>query len=255
MILWHLLHFARWNQFALLRRSVPNMYGTYLESSIERANLQGYDGARWGKMTDPTGRSAPGEINSLLIWQQPHPFYFAEIEYRSFPNESTLKSWDEILTATADFMVSYAFFNQSTKHYDLGSPMYPASENTNPNSTINPAFELAYWRFGLDVAIKWKERQKLPAPKKWTEVRDNLAPLPIVEDAFAVYEGIPNMWENTTVQDHPAISAVFGLLPPPYSGPPLNMTVARNTADKIRDVWDLKDCWGWDFPMLASKFP
>ncbi|KAI4859779.1 Six-hairpin glycosidase-like protein [Hypoxylon rubiginosum] len=253
MILWHLLHFARWNQFALLRRSVPNMYGTYLESSIERANLQGYDGARWGKMTDPTGRSAPGEINSLLIWQQPHPFYFAEIEYRSFPNESTLKSWDEILTATADFMVSYAFFNQSTKHYDLGSPMYPASENTNPNSTINPAFELAYWRFGLDVAIKWKERQKLPAPKKWTEVRDNLAPLPIVEDAFAVYEGIPNMWENTTVQDHPAISAVFGLLPPPYSGPPLNMTVARNTADKIRDVWDLKDCWGWDFPMLAMN--
>ncbi|KAI1781171.1 Six-hairpin glycosidase-like protein [Hypoxylon cercidicola] len=253
MILWHLLHFARWNQFPLLRRSVPGIYSKYLDSSVERANLQGYDGARWGKMTDPTGRSAPGEINSLLIWQQPHPLYFAEIEYRSYPNETTLKSWDEILTATADFMVSYAFFNQSTKYYDLGPPMYPASENTNPNATINPAFELAYWRFGLDVAIKWKERQNLTAPEQWTEVRDNLAPLPVVEDAFAVYEGIPNMWENTTVQDHPAMSAVFGLLPPPYSGPPLNMTVARNTADKIRDLWDLEDCWGWDFPMLAMN--
>ncbi|KAI1766554.1 Six-hairpin glycosidase-like protein [Hypoxylon sp. FL1150] len=253
MVLWHLLHFARWNHFPLLRRSVPNMYNKYLDSSIERANLQGYDGARWGKMTDPTGRSAPGEINSLLIWQQPHPFYFAEIEYRSFPNDATLKSWEAILTATADFIVSYAFFNHSTRFYDLGPPMYPASENTNPNATINPAFELAYWRFGLDVAIKWKERQNASVPEEWIEVRDNLAPLPIAEDAFAVYEGIPDMWENTTVQDHPAMSAVFGLLPPPSSGPPLNLTVAKNTADKIRDLWDLEDCWGWDFPMLAMN--
>jgi hypothetical protein len=30
-------------------------------------------------MTDPTGRSTTGEINSLLIWQQPHPLYFAEL--------------------------------------------------------------------------------------------------------------------------------------------------------------------------------
>ncbi|KAI0882533.1 Six-hairpin glycosidase-like protein [Annulohypoxylon maeteangense] len=253
MVLWHLLQFARWNQFPLLRRSLPNMYNQYLDSSIDRANLQGYDGARWGKMTDPTGRSAPGEINSLLIWQQPHPMYFAELEYRSSPNNNTLESWDSVLTSTADFMASYVFFNESTKHYDLGPPMYPASENTNPNATINPAFELAYWRFGLDIAIKWKQRQNLAVSDKWVEVRDNLAPLPIADDVFAVYEGIPNMWQNTTVQDHPAMSAIFGLLPPPSSGPSLNMTVVKNTADKIRDLWDLEDCWGWDFPMLAMN--
>ncbi|KAI1447556.1 Six-hairpin glycosidase-like protein [Annulohypoxylon stygium] len=253
MVLWHLLHFARWNHFPLLWRSLPNMYNQYLDSSIERAKLQGYDGTRWGKMTDPTGRSAPGEINSLLIWQQPHPMYFAELEYRSFPNENTLESWDNVLTSSADFMASYAFFNESTRYYDLGPPMYPASENTNPNATVNPAFELAYWRFGLDIAIQWKQRQNLTVPDKWVEVRDNLAPLPTADDAFAVYEGIPNMWENTTVQDHPAMSAIFGLLPPPSSGSPLNMTVVKNTADKIRDLWDLEDCWGWDFPMLAMN--
>lgn len=181
--------------------------------------------------------------------------YFAELEYRSFPNETTLKSWDGILSPTADFMASYAFFNESTQRYDLGPPMYPASENTNPNATINPAFELAYWRFGLDVAISWKQRQNLAVPEKWVEVRDNLAPLPVTDDAYAVYEGIPDMWRNTTVQDHPAMSAIFGLLPPPSSGPSLNMTVVSNTADKIRDLWDLEDCWGWDFPMLASKCP
>ncbi|KAI1753880.1 Six-hairpin glycosidase-like protein [Xylaria castorea] len=255
MILWHLLHFARWDKYPLLWRSLPHTYGDFLSSSLDRARRQGYEGARWGKMTDPTGRSAPGEINSLLIWQQPHPMYFAETEYRSFPDAATLEKWDGILTPTADFMASYAFHNASTGVYDLGPPMYPASENTNPNATVNPAFELAYWRFGLDVAIRWKRRRELPVPARWIDVRDGLAPLPTAGDAFALYEGIPDMWEpnSTTVTDHPAMSAIFGLLPPPGSGPPLNMTIVRNTADMIRDLWDRNDCWGWDFPMLAMN--
>ncbi|KAI0518234.1 Six-hairpin glycosidase-like protein [Xylaria bambusicola] len=255
MVLWHLLHFARWNKYSLLERSMPHVYSDFLSSSIERARLQGYEGARWGKMTDPTGRSAPGEINSLLVWQQPHPMYFAEVEYRSFPTTSTLKKWDAILTPTADFMASYAFYNASTGAYDLGSPMYPVSENTNPNATINPAFELAYWRFGLDVAITWKERQSLPVPSKWIEVRDNLAPLPLAGDTFALYEGIQDMWvpNSTTVTDHPALSGVFGLLPPPKSGPLLNMTVVQNTAARIRETWTWDSVWGWDFPMLAMN--
>lgn len=113
------------------------MYQEFLPSSYDRAQLQGYAGARLGKMTDPTGRSAPGEINSLLIWQQPHPMYFAEIEYRSFPNNSTLHAWDEILTGVADFMASFAWYNETTGVYDLGPPMYPVSESTNPNVTVS----------------------------------------------------------------------------------------------------------------------
>lgn len=254
MTFWHLLHFARWNHFDLLWRSMPNTYEKYLQSSYDRADFQGYKGARWGKMTDPTGRSAPGEINSLLIWQQPHPMYFAEIEYRSFPNATTLQKWDEIMTASADFMASFAFFNTSTGVYDLGPPMYPVSENTNPNATINPTFELAYWRFGLDIATKWKQRQNQSVPEDWLTVRDNLAPLPVVDDSFAVYEGIPDMWtSNATTNDHPAISGVYGWLPPPTSGQPLNLSIVQNTADKIRDLWALEDSYGWDFSMLAMN--
>lgn len=260
MVLWHSLQFARWNQWPLLRRSMPGTYSRFLSSSVDRARAQGYEGARWGKMTDPTGRSAPGEINSLLIWQQPHPMYFAELEWRSYPGNATLDAWDGVLTATADFMASYAFYNASTRVYDLGPPMYPVSENTNPNATVNPAFEVAYWRFGLDVAIRWRERQGLAAPDAWLAVRDGLAPLPTVVDAdgvetFAVYEGIPDMWaaNSTTVQDHPAMAGIFGLLPPPASGPPLNMTTVRNTHDRIAQLWDIGDCWGWDFPMLAMN--
>ncbi|KAK0651207.1 Six-hairpin glycosidase-like protein [Cercophora newfieldiana] len=254
MNLWHTLPFARWNHFPLFWRSLPDMYTRFLPSSLDRARDQGYAGARWSKMTDPTGRSAPGEINSLVIWQQPHPMYFAETEYRAFPNATTLARWDVILTATADFMASYAFHNASTGVYDLGPPMYPVSENTNPNATVNPTFELAYWRFGLDIAARWKTRQGQTIPPSWLTVRDNLAPLPTVNGTYAVYEGIPSMWTDpATTNDHPAMAGIYGLLPPPMSGAPLNMSTLRKTADMIRQVWDLEESYGWDFAMLAMN--
>lgn len=88
-------------------------------------------------------------------------------------------------------------------------------------------------------------------------LRDNLAPLPVVDDVYAVYEGIPNMWENgtTTVQDHPAIAGIYGLLPPPSAGTPLsvNMTVIRHISKLIRELWHFEDLYGWDFSMLAMN--
>jgi hypothetical protein len=204
-------------------------------------------------MTDPSGRDAPGEINSLLIWQQPHPLHFAEVEYRASPSAATLSKWDTIVTGTADFMASFAWYNKTTGRYDLGPPMYPASENTNPNATINPTFELAYWTFGLDIAMRWKDRQGLPVPAAWKDVRDKLAPLPVTPDGtYPIYEGIPGMWtDNSTTMDHPAMLGVFGLLPPPSEG--LNMTVVRNTAQKVRETWDFTQSFGWDFPLLAMN--
>jgi hypothetical protein len=114
MVLWHLSHWAMWGKWYLFDRTLPGLYDRFLPTSKQRAQDQGYTGARWGKMSDPTGRSAPGEINSLLIWQQPHPFYFAEMEYKAFPNRETLEKWDEILTESADFMTSFAWWNTST---------------------------------------------------------------------------------------------------------------------------------------------
>lgn len=260
MAFWHLAHFARWGHFDLLGRSMPDTYVRFLPSSVERAKKQGYRGARWGKMTDPTGRSAPGDINSLLIWQQPHPLYFAELAYRAFPNASTLHAWDAVVTATADFMASFAYLNATTGVYDLGPPLYPVSETGNPNATLNPAFELAYWRFGLDVAVRWKQRQSngstAAVPKLWLDVRDKLAPLPVANGTFTTYEGVPGMWSDpATITDHPALAGIYGWLPPPASSTKdgLNLTVVKNTADKIRAVWDLEHSYGWDFPMLAMN--
>jgi hypothetical protein len=38
------------------------------------AKRQGYDGLRWQKVTDNTGRESPSSVGAMLIWQQPH-FY------------------------------------------------------------------------------------------------------------------------------------------------------------------------------------
>lgn len=254
MFLWHSLQFARWGHLDLLARSAPSTYQRFLKSSIDRASAQGYQGARWGKMTDPTGRSAPGEINALLIWQQPHVMHFAEYFYREAPHNKTLQEWDDVITASADFMASYAWWNETTRVYDLGPPMYPVSENTNPNATLNPTFELAYWRFGLDIACQWKKRQGISIPEKWLDVRDNLAQFPIIDNAYAVYENIPAMWRNgsTTLQDHPAMAGIYGLLPPPPNDR-FSLTVMQNTAKLIGALWDLSDSYGWDFSMLAMN--
>ncbi|KAL2149463.1 hypothetical protein VTH82DRAFT_8114 [Thermothelomyces myriococcoides] len=259
MALWHALPFARWNHFPLFWRSIPNTYARLLPSARARAKKQGYAGARWGKMMAPLsvapgGPSAPGDINALLIWQQPHPLYFAETEWRAFPNRTTLERWDEVITATADFMASYAWRNATTGRYDLGPPMYPVSENTDPMATRNPTFELAYWRFGLDVAARWKERQGKPVPGEWVRVRDGLAPLPMVDGTYAVYEGVEGMWtSNATTNDHPAMAGIYGLLPPPASGEPLDMDALNKTAGKIRELWALDYSYGWDFSMLAMN--
>lgn len=80
---------------------------------------------------------------------------FATYEYRAFPSLSTLEKWKDVVKATADWMSVFAWSNASTGVYDLGPPLYVVSEDTSPNVTVNPAFELAYWRFGLGLAEAW----------------------------------------------------------------------------------------------------
>lgn len=256
MIFWHLIYFARWSHWDLVDRALPHTWTYFLPSAFKWAETQGYDGARWGKMTDPSTIDSPGEINTLLIWQQPHPMYFAELDYREHPTRATLDRWAAVLDACADFMASYAYHNETTGVYDLGPPIYTASENTNPNVTMNPPFEVAYWRFGLDVASDWRARMGRDVPDQWTKVKSKLAPIPVDEatGTYPVYEGVPDMWvDPNTFFDHPAMTAIYGLLPPPRSGEPLNRTVLENTASRIWDQWDLNSVYGWDFPMLAMN--
>lgn len=66
----------------------------------------------------------------------------ASFAYQASSTEQTLQRWDEVVTASADYMASYAWKNVSTGRYDLGPPSYGVTENTPPRATLNLAFEV-----------------------------------------------------------------------------------------------------------------
>ncbi len=166
MYWWHAAHYALWNRWPLLDRSL-GIYQHFHESAKARAESEGFRGARWPKMTSAEGWESTHPINALLIWQQPHPMFFAELDYRAHPTAATLAKWRDIIFDTADFLASFAYYEESEKRYSLGPPIYVVSENTDPRITCNPTFELSQWRFGLRIASKWRERLGLSPNAEW----------------------------------------------------------------------------------------
>jgi hypothetical protein len=245
MIWWHGLHYALWNRWPLFDKCL-HVYNDFLPTSEQRATDQGYKGARWPKCTANFDRDWPHPIHALLIWQQPHPIYFAEMDYRLHPNKETLDKWRDIVFESAEFMADFAWYEKADNRYILGPPMYIVSENTNPKTTYNPCFELGYWRFGLRTAQVWKERLGLSRDEKWDDVLKKLSPLPQADGVYITHEKIDSMWTKFAFE-HPALIGTFGMLP----GDGVDTACFNRTLDKVITTWDFNHTWGWDFPMLA----
>lgn len=244
---WHNAYLALFNRWSLLEPSL-DIYDRFLPSAKNLASSQGYKGARWPKMTDPSGSSSPGEINLLLIWQQPHSMLFAELDYRAHPTQDILNKWKAVIEAAADFMASLPRKSEQSGSYDLGPPLHLMSENTDSKETYNPSFELHYWRLGLSIAETWWERLGLQPKSEWTNVRENLAPLPTEDGVYIMWQDIKNMWVDYN-WEHPALIAMHGWLPPQN----LDLDIMMRTSKKVWDTWRLDKCWGWDFGMLAMN--
>jgi hypothetical protein len=245
MIWWHGVHYALWDRWPLFDKSL-HIYQDFLPTSIERAQKQGYKGARWPKCTGNLDRDWPHIIHATLIWQQPHPIYFAELDYRLHPTQATLEKWKNVVFETADFMADFTHYDDKTQRYVLGPPVYIVSENTDPKITINPTFEISYWLFGLRTAQAWKERLSLPRDKKWDDVLNQMSPLPVEDGVYVTYEAIPNMWTEYT-WEHPGLTGIYGMLP----GDGVDKDTFVATLDKVFIKWDFNRTWGWDFPMVA----
>ena len=245
MYWWHAAHYALWDRWPLLNRSI-GIYQRILPSAREKAARQGYKGARWPKNTGPEGRESPHPIDAMLIWQQPHPIFFAELDYREHPTHKTLEKWKEIIDDTAEFMASFAALNPDSGRYDLGPPIYTVPEITDCNTACNPTFELSYWRFGLRLAQTWRERLGLPRDQEWDKVLNNLAPLPQQDGVYLQQEGLADTWTKWN-RDHPSLIGAFGWLPGDGADP----TIMRATLKKVIDCWQMDHVWGWDFPMMA----
>ncbi|KAK6222011.1 hypothetical protein LQW54_001234 [Pestalotiopsis sp. IQ-011] len=251
MFVWHNAHWSTWGRQQHFDDIFPAVYEALLPASLARAEGMGWAGARWPKMTQTvTGSSAPGGVNGLLMWQQPHVMYLATLAYQASPTVATLQRWDEVLTAAADYMASYAWKNESSGLYDLGPPAYGVTENTPPTESLNLAYEVAYWRYGLDVARDWKEKLGQEVPEAWTTVAENLAPPPQVDGLYTVYEGLNSSWWNDTSLNGDPRSLIMlqGILP---DTPAVDPEVALRTSDKVWEVWGDADIRGWGRPVLA----
>jgi hypothetical protein len=242
---WHAAHFALWNRLPLLERSL-GWYDSILPSARERARSQGYTGARWPKMVGPEGRDSPSPIGPLLIWQQPHPIFYAELCYKGRGTRRVLERYAQIVFESAEFMASYAFFEQAKGRYVLGPPVIPAQENHPPRETWNPTFELSYWAHALKVAQSWRERLGLPRKAMWDRVIRHLSPLPVRDGVYLAHENCPQTFTERN-EDHPSMLGALGMLP----GDGVDREVMRRTLHKVMKEWQWEKTWGWDYPLTA----
>ena len=242
---WHGTHYALWGRWPLFAKSL-DWYSRTLSSARERAATQGYRGARWPKMVGPEGYDSPSGIGPLLIWQQPHPIFYALLDARLHPGRETLEKWREVIFATADFMAAYAVRDPATGHYVLGPPLKTVPEKNDIKTTRNPGFELSYWKFGLRIARDWRAQLGLPPEPKWDEVYANLAPLPVAEGCYLLQEGQTDTFTKWN-WEHPSQIGMPGMLPGDGADP----ETARRTVKRTAEVWQWDRCWGWDFPMMA----
>jgi hypothetical protein len=246
---WHAAHFPLWGRSELLERSLP-FYQRILPKAEAQARRQGYEGARWPKCVGPSGDPAPTYLECFLIWQQPHPIFYAELAYRSHPNRATLKQYQELVFETAKFMASYAAWDKDHSQYRLGPPFADAAEVyfADHEHQWNPTFEIAYWRWGLETAQNWRERLGLPREKKWDDVIAHLPPLPTRDGLYVAGETASDTFttpgRNTS---HPCMLAPLGML----DGSGVDRETMRRTLHKVMDNWDWNNTWGWDYPLMA----
>ena len=247
MYWWHDAHFALWGREALLENSM-DFYSRALPQATANAKRQGYDGARWPKMSEPSGADSPSSVGAFLIWEQPHPIYLAELDYRAHPNEATLEKYKDVIFATADFMASYAFWDAATQRYVLGPPLQAAQERFDKSTMFNPTYELTYWRFGLETAQQWRVRLGLPRDEKWDKVLNGLSKPAVSDGKYLFTESTPDSYTNPKWNDdHPAVINALGVLP----GPGIDVATMRNTFDWVWANWKWSATWGWDYPALA----
>lgn len=242
MVWWHLAHYALWDRWPMAERAL-GCYRRFAPGARALAEQLGYRGLKWQKMVGPEGRSAPWMGNQVLLWKQPHPIFFAELEYRLRPTRETLEKWADLIEGTAEHMVDYATLDPDSGRYSL-DPVMPPSELGITRDTV---FDLAYWRWGLEKAQEWRERLGLPRVPEWDEVRRNLAPLPVMDGVFI---HSPE-WTDTysaRAWEHPDPVGVLGMLSPTEGVDP---DIAHRTVRKVWDTWNWDRCWGWDTPWFA----
>jgi hypothetical protein len=244
---WHAAQFALWDRLPLLEKSL-GYYQAILPKARATAARQGYSGARWPKMTSPTGDESPSNVGPFLVWQQPHPIFYAELVHRSRPGRATLEQYRQIVFDTAEFMASFPAWDEQGGRFVLGPPLQCAQETYPKDRTTNCTYELSYWAWGLQTAQAWRERLGLPREARWDRVLLRLAKPAVADGRYLFAESAPDTYSNPRwATDHPSVVAALGVLP----GVDIDRATMERTFTWIWEHWDWPSTWGWDYPMMA----
>lgn len=243
MIWWHQAHFALWGHPDMLERTMP-WYHESAPKALDIARRQGFDGIRWMKMTDPSGMDTPSDIGTYLIWQQPHIIYLAELLRRAGRDVS---QYAGLIDSTALFMTDFAVMDRTGRYVLRGC--IPAQETLKPDVTVNPPFELAYWKYGLNTARRWRISSGRKPDARTDDVLTGLSPLASLDGVYLAAESAPDTWQSTDLtSDHPAMLGAYGMLP---ATDLVNPEVMNATLTKVLEEWHWERTWGWDFPLTA----
>lgn len=249
MIWWHQSHFPLWGHPELLNRTL-NWYHRAEPVAREIAQRQGFEGIRWMKMTDPDAMEAPSKVGSFLIWQQPHLIHLAELVYRATNDEAVLNNYYDLIQKTAEFMYSFATYDSINNRYLLKG-IIAAQETLRASENVNPPMELSSWHYGLSTAQLWRERMGEARVAEWDTLLAKLSPLATDAEGklYLASEDAKDSYTNIRfISDHPAVTGALGMYPESRL---LNKEIMNNTIDKIFEVWNWDETWGWDYPMIA----
>ena len=277
MTWWHAVHFALWNRTQTFATMLDWYNGTAYAEAQKIAQRQGFEGARWMKMTDPWAGEAPSNTGSFLIWQQPHYIYMAEEIYRANPSRLTIEKYAEQVEATAQFMADFTTLDTKTGKYVLKGAT-AMQESMSKDFSYNHPFELAYWQYELETAQSWRERQGLPRHAQWDAIIKGLSTLPENDSIYTAGLPIAPFLDNAASNefdpfktpeqngskqlseedfllksrsDHPAVLGACAIIPQHGKTPLYSTGKMTETLRWVMGNWNWEKTWGWDYGMVA----
>ena len=251
----HAAYLALYGHGRLLEKSFE-WYKAILPKARENAGRNGYKGARWPKMVGPEGTDSPSVIAPLLIWQQPHLIYMIELlrssrydDYRvEVPEDESetefLNKYKDLILDTAEFMADFAIYNEDKGIYELFPPIIPVQENHKPIDTVDPAFETAYWKFGLKTAYKLLKKISI-VKEDYLDISNKMAPITVFDGKVAAHKNCKTTYTEYN-KDHPSMLFAYGML-----SEDIDEEILNASFEAVMKNWDKKSLWGWDFAMLA----
>ena len=241
----HAAQFYQWGHPELIEKGLA-WYRRILPLGLAQARAEGFTGVRWPKMAGIDGRPSPGGINPYIIWNQPNPIYLAELVYRAKPTPATLALYRELVFESAEFLAAFAHRDPATGVHHLGPPLKNVTESTRPELVRNPAFEVAFWHYGLTLAQRWRERLGLPREPRWDEVLHHLAPLPTTPGPdgplYLEIEGVGDIFAPGKGPVPTSMLLALGYLP---ATPKIDVETARRTFHLINERNGLDRWLSW----------